>query len=510
MAASRTKKVAKNVFYGVAVEVVKLSCGLILPRLILTNYGSAYNGIVQSISNFLSCIALMKMGIGDATRAALFKPLANKDENEISQVLASTEKFMRKIAAIFVIFVLGFACLYPIFVKEEFGWAFSASLVLIISISTFAEYYFGFTYQMLLSADQKGYIYSGLSILTTVLNAAVSVVLINNNFSIHIVKLGTSLVYVITPVFLYIYCHKKYKIHKVEKSQIRQIPQRWDAFTHEVASFANDNTDTMILTVFSNMLEVSVYTVYHYVIVNLKKIISSFVASFGSAFGDMYARDEKELMVKNLRIYELITHSFVCVIYSTTLVLIVPFAILYTKGVHDVNYSRPLFGVIITLGGAFNCFRYPYKSIINCTGHFKQTKNIAIAEAIMNVAISAFVVFKFGLIGVVVGTLCTMIFGTIMYSNYVSKNIVIRDLKETYTRLVLSLLIMLVVYGISTLYIRNIESYFMWIVYAIITVAISGIITLVTDYIFYRKDFKSMIEKILSIFSKKFKHGTKK
>lgn len=505
MSSNRTKKIIKNVFYGVFVEVVKLACGLVLPRLILTNFGSAYNGVVHSISNFLSCIALMKMGIGDVTRAALFKPLANKNDDEMSKVLASTELFMHKIAAIFIVFVILFACIYPLFVNE-FDWLFSASLVVILSMSTFAEYYYGFTYQMLLSADQKGYIYNILSIATTILNTIVSVILINNISSIHIIKLGTSLVYLITPIFMYIYCHKKYNIKKISKDKVKQLPQRWDALTHEVASFVNDNSDLMILTVFSNMLEVSVYTVYQYVIVNLKKIVSSFVTSFDSAFGDMNAKNEQNLMVKNLKIYELITFSFVSIIYSTAMALIVPFAILYTKGVNDVNYSRPLFGIIITLSGAFNCFRYPYKSIINCTGHFKNTKRIAITEAIINVVISIAVVIKYGLIGVVIGTLCTMIFGTIMYSNYVSKNIIIRDYKESVIHLIISLSIIFIVYGLSRVYINNIDNYLEWIKYAFITILIASALTVIVNLFLYKNEFKEMVNKILSIFNKRLKN----
>ena len=72
--------------------------------------------------------------------------------------------------------------------------------------NTFAEYYFGFTYQMLVSADQKNYIISALSIVTVILNTLVSVILINMNFSIHIVKLGSSLVNIISPLYLYFYC----------------------------------------------------------------------------------------------------------------------------------------------------------------------------------------------------------------------------------------------------------------------------------------------------------------
>ncbi|MBQ6478130.1 MAG: polysaccharide biosynthesis C-terminal domain-containing protein [Erysipelotrichaceae bacterium] len=505
MATSRTRKAAKNIVYGLSTELIKLACGLILPRLILSNYGSAYNGIVTSVSNFLSVIALMKMGIGDATRAALFKPLANKDDDQINEVLASTEAFMRRIAAIFAIFVLGFSCIYPLLISDEFEWLFSASLVLIISISTFAEYYFGFTYQMLLSADQKYYIYHGLSILTTILNAVVSVILINGNYSIHIVKLGSAAVNIITPIYLYIYCHRKYNLKKKKDVKPKKIPQRWDAFTHEVASFVNDNTDTMILTVFTNLSEVSVYSIYHYVIINLKKIISSFVSSFGSAFGDMYARDERELMKKNLRIYETITFSFVSVIYSTTLALIVPFVLLYTKGVNDTNYDRELFAVLLTLGGAFNCIRYPYKSIINCTGHFKMTKKIAISEAVMNILISFAVVLKYGLIGVAVGTVCTMIFGTLMYSKFVADHIVLRDPKESYFHIVLTVVVMAVVYLLSRFYIGTIHSYLMWVVFAFVTVFLAGILTLLIDIVFYREQLNVLIQRGLHLLKRK--HG---
>ena len=104
MSGSRTKKAAVNVFFGLSLELIKLACGLILPRLIITNYGSAHNGLVHSVSNFLSVISLMKMGIGGVTRAALFKPLAEKDDDEMSAVLCSTEQFMHKISIIFLFF----------------------------------------------------------------------------------------------------------------------------------------------------------------------------------------------------------------------------------------------------------------------------------------------------------------------------------------------------------------------------------------------------------------------
>ena len=201
MAKSRTKRVALTITTSLLSEGVALVCGLILPKMILTTFGSEYNGITQSISQFISYISLMKAGIGGATAVALYKPLAENNTLEISEVLYSTEKFMRKISLIFLLFIIGLSIVYPMFIVRDYDWFFTASLIFIISISTFGQYYFGFTYQTLLSADQKDYITTLLEILTTILNTIVAVILMNHNMSLHVVKLGSSLVNLISPLF---------------------------------------------------------------------------------------------------------------------------------------------------------------------------------------------------------------------------------------------------------------------------------------------------------------------
>lgn len=505
MKRSRTKNAFLSIVTSLIGEGVALVCGLVLPRLILSNFGSAYNAITQSITQFISYISLMKAGIGGATAVALYKPLAENNTEEISEILASTQKFMRKISMIFVLFILGLSIVYPLLIVKDFDWWFTASLIFIISMTTFAQYYFGFTYQTLLSADQKDYITTSLEIVTTILNTIVSVILIKNNFSLHIVKLGSSLVNIIPPIFLYVYCHKKYHIHKVTPSEDK-IPQKWDAAAHEVASFINNNTDVVILTMFSNLLEISVYTVYHYVIANIKKIVTKFTVGFGSAFGDMYARNEIDLMHQNLSIFELIIYSFTSILYSVTLVMIVPFVVVYTKGVTDVNYIRPLFALVLVMGGVFNCFRVPYRVITIAAGHYKQTRNGAIVEAVINIVVSVLGVIFFGLIGVALGTLCAMAFRTIQYVYYLSQNIMYRDVKYFVRHALLCFAIMAAVYFISKLYMpATISSLTQWVIYAFITTVIAIILTVVTDYIFYREDLFNFIDKMKKNFFRKKK-----
>lgn len=94
---SRSKKAFRNTICQLLLEAITAACGLILPRLILSYFGSTYNGIIQSISQFISCIALLKSGIGSVTRAALYKPLAQNDSVGISEVVNATELFPHKL-----------------------------------------------------------------------------------------------------------------------------------------------------------------------------------------------------------------------------------------------------------------------------------------------------------------------------------------------------------------------------------------------------------------------------
>lgn len=503
MAKNRTKRIVLTVGTSLLSEGVALICGLILPKMILTSFGSEYNGITQSISQFISYISLMKAGIGGATGVALYKPLAENDTKEISEVLASTEKFMRKITLIFVLFIIGLSIVYPLFIVKDYGWFFTASLIFIISISTFGQYYFGFTYQTLLSADQKDYITTLLEILTTILNTIVAVILMNQHRSLHVVKLGSSLVNLITPLFLYFYCRKKYHLMKVNPSEDK-IPQKWDAAAHEVASFINNNTDVIILTLFSDMKEISVYTVYHYVIANLKKIVTKFTVGFAAAFGDMYARNEIDAMHKNLGIFELLIYSFTSVLYSVALVMMTPFILIYTDGVSDVNYVRPIFSLILILGGMFNCFRVPYRAITIAAGHYKQTRNGAILEAVINIVVSVVCVILFGLVGVAIGTLFAMAFRTLQYVIYLSKNIMYRKISYFVKHVVICFAIVVAVFLISRLYMPVFfHGWSTWIVYAVINTLLAAALTLATDYLFYKEDFMNFFNKIIGIFMRK-------
>lgn len=82
-----------NTYSSLAYQAVTVACGFILPRLILVHYGSAVNGLVNSIIQFLGVITYLDFGITAVVQSALYKPLAEKNMNEVSQIIASAGNF---------------------------------------------------------------------------------------------------------------------------------------------------------------------------------------------------------------------------------------------------------------------------------------------------------------------------------------------------------------------------------------------------------------------------------
>ena len=144
----RSKKALKNIVVSLLQQLVTVITGLIVPRAIIGTFGSNVNGLISSISQFLGYITLLEAGIGPVIKSSLYKPIATRDKNQIEKILKSSQKFFRILSIIFIIYIIVLCFIYPLIVKEEFETTFTISLILIIAISTFAEYFFGMIYKL--------------------------------------------------------------------------------------------------------------------------------------------------------------------------------------------------------------------------------------------------------------------------------------------------------------------------------------------------------------------------
>lgn len=501
----RSKKAVKNIITSLLQQIVVVISGLIVPRAIIGAFGSSVNGLVSSITQFLGYITLLEAGIGPVIKSALYKPIAQKDKIQIEKILKASQRFFRVISGIFIVYLIALCFIYPLIVSTEFETGYTVSLILIIAISTFAEYFFGMVYRLYLQAEQKTYITSTVQILTTILNAILVVVLIKFGANIQVVKLGSAFIFVLRPIIQNIYVKRRYNINFKDVKEKYELKQKWDGLAQHIAYVIQNNTDVAILTIFTSTAEVSVYTVYLYVVNGVRNMVEALTGGVDASFGDMIVKGEQENLNRSFKTYELFYFTLITIIYIITIVMILPFIKIYTYGITDINYYRPTFAILIILVQLMSSIRLPYSGITQAAGHFKETRKGAWVEASVNLIISIILVSKYGMIGVVTGTLVAVIIRTIEFMYHTSKYILKRSQMENVKRVVILIVEMLVLVPIGFFISRFIEvnSYVSWLFLAIIVGIISLLGVVTVNGIIYRKDLKDLLDMIKRIFKRK-------
>lgn len=492
----RKKKAIVNICFSLLLELVTVISGLIVPRLIIGTFGSEVNGLLGSITSFIGYITLLQTGVGSAIKAALYKPLADKNHEGLCIIVKTSNVFFRKIAVATMIYIGLLMLLFPLAVANEFGWIYTASLVGIIGISTAAQYFFGITYQMVLEADQISYVYSAVQIIATILNTFFVFIMIKNGHSIQVVKLISAMFFVARPIALSEYTKRKYKIISNVPIDNSLIGQRWNAFAQGIAYFIHSKTDIFVLTLFSTFTDVSIYSVYTLVTTGLSSLINSIDKAVRSAFGNIIACNEKENLTRTFNAYNTLIHMLSTVCFTTASITVFDFVNIYVDNITDANYIQPVFGVLIITAEFMYCLRSPYNSIIYAAGKFKETRVSAGIEAGLNIVISCLLVSNLGLIGVAIGTLVAMIYRTISFAHYLCGDV----LEFTAVSQIKRYGVTFFVYFISVICLSKIRvmshGYIEWIMYATIIVALVSIITLIINLIFDKKNTINALKMI--------------
>lgn len=492
----RKKRLLYNTVSSLVFQLTTIICGFILPRLILGAFGSNVNGLVNSITQFLGIISFLELGVGAVVQSALYKPLAENRQNDVSKIISSANKFFRRLAQILTVYVIALVIFYPMLAAKEYGFAYTATLIIAISISSFAQYYFGIVNRLLLTADQKGYIQYTAQTIAVVGNTIACYLLIMLGCGIQIVKLTTSIIYLIQPFAIYLYVRKHYQIDTKIKYDKEPIPQKWNGIAQHVAAVILDGTDTVVLTLFATLADVSIYSVYFLVVKGVKQLFLSMTNGITSLIGELWAKQELNELNKTFSWTEWVIHTGTTFIFGLTAILIVPFVEVYTSGINDANYIQPLFAALIVAANAGHCLRLPYNIVILAAGHYKQTQNNYIAVAIINIVVSIATVKAWGLVGVAIGTLVAMAYQTVWMAIYDSKNLIKWPIKNFLKQIFVDIITVVVGFFATRMISMHEISYVAWVILAIKVTLIWGIIAIAINVIFYRPKVYGVIKKI--------------
>ena len=116
---NKTRKFALNATFSALQQVVTMLVGLVSPRIMLQFYGSEINGLVASITQFISYISLIEAGLSGAAVYSLYKPLAEHDVKGINGIVSAAKRTYTRLGYVFTGLTLVLAVIYASIVSVQ-------------------------------------------------------------------------------------------------------------------------------------------------------------------------------------------------------------------------------------------------------------------------------------------------------------------------------------------------------------------------------------------------------
>ncbi len=468
---SRKLNSLKNILVAFASNILMYVLSLFTSKVIKENLGLQVLGLNGVLSNVISILGLSEMGIGAAINFALYKPLAEKNEELIKSIMAFYKKAYMIIAL--VILALGLILLpfIPTFIKQsDFPKSYIFlvySLFLINSVSSYLLVY----KRTLIVADQKNYVITGITLgYNYVLKISqLLVVFFTSNYVLFlIVQIACTLFYNIiiskTCDSLYPYLNGKSnklseEIHKTIILKIKAL------FWHSLGTVIVLGTDNLLISYFCGVTEAGKYTGYIAIVGMISTFINIIFDNTKDSIGNFLVTEtgeNKKILFDRLFF---INQTFSSVCSICLIILLTPFIRLWFGD--DTVLQEPIvFAVVLSFYLSKN--RAAIGSIKTAAGLFEQDKFAPLIESILNLAFSIALAKFFGLIGIVIGT----ILSTLLVPFWIQPAIVYKKIFE-----------------------KNVLSYlFSYLCYFVRVVIIFVICTLIMKHLaFYPENFFSFL-----------------
>jgi O-antigen/teichoic acid export membrane protein len=455
----RAKRSILNLSFGLGSQLITIILGFFIPRLIMVNYGSEANGLIASVVQIISYLALLEAGVGAASIQALYKPVASNDKNHINSILAATSSYYKKTGIYYFFAVLLIAIVYPLVITSEIDKLSIMVIILLTGMGGAVNYYFQGKFKVLLAAEGKSYIETSIVTVANILNNVVRIVLLLQGVDIIAVQASFFILTLLQIIAFYLYINKHYKwINLNLKPDYAAIGQKNSVLVHEISYLVFRNTDVLILTIFTNLKIVSIYVMYNMIFTIVDNIVQTINGSVKSALGQIY-HESKEAFLKFHDAYEVYFMGLIFSILTVAYILILPFMKLYTAGVTDVNYMDFWLPILFVAIKLLTNARTSSNNVITIAGHFKKTQNRSILESAINLIASFIFVIFMGIYGVLLGTIAALLYRSIDIVVYASKHLLNRSPWVTFRRWLTNIVVFVGIISITTAIDIQIHSY---------------------------------------------------
>lgn len=403
----------KNVKYNFAAQFISILVQFVSRTIFIQILGKEYLGVNGLFTNLLTILSLADMGMGTVISYTMYKPLAKKDYTKLCQLINTYQKIYLGIA--FTILGIGL-CLTPFlrFLIRDIPNIPNLSLIYILYLlNTVVSYLFVYKISVI-NADQKNYIVTVNQQLFTIIAQLIMtiVLLLTHNFIFYLivqivftVLSNLRLSHIADKLYPFAHNCKNYNLPNTEKRQIQHSALAM--VLHKLGGVVVSGTDNLLMSIMVGVNAVGVYSNYLLIIGAVKKVISMYSTSVIASVGNLTVAEntKKMQLVYNRLFYSNFVITTFC--SACLLCLLNPFIQLWLS--EDYVFSILITGAIVTTFH-IDSMRQTTLTFIDAMGLFTKNKLKPVIESICNLVLSIILTWKFGVIGIILGTALSQLF----------------------------------------------------------------------------------------------------
>lgn len=508
---TRTARFVQNTLSTAVYQLTAMLMGFITPRLMILYYGSEVNGLIVSVTEFLTYFKMVEAGLAAASIFALYEPLSKRDDAAISGIVSAARGFYNTAGWLFCGITLAFAAAYPFIVpvSDVNGLRMNelSVMVLILSmgISGALEFFTLSRYRVLLTADQRTYVVSLASMSSLMLSTALIVILPFLGQDVIVVRLAASLTILVRSVILSRYTAKHYpNVNPKAPPNKTALGMRWDALYYELTNVFQQGAGVILATLITRDTGIlSVYGVYHMVTVGLWGVLKMATTGIYSIFGNLLVSGKRSAFQRAYRDFECLYHLATTILFGAAAVLIVPFVNLYTHGVTDVNYNVPLLGLLIILEALTNQCKMPMDLMISSSGKFREVRGQCVIQVIVTIVCGTglgLYGLRFGaaasVCGIVAGVCVGNLVRTGMQLRFVPGEVAGLPWQRSALRILRMFVTVALIAAPCLILIDPPRRFFTWVMYGAMLVLYSTLAAFVSAWLFDRKALRSLLGRL--------------
>ena len=302
----RVKKSIRNAEVNLVFYFLTLFLTFFSRKIFLDNLGADFIGLTGTLNNILGYMNLAELGIGSCISFFLYKPLQENRLEEINELLSVFGYLYRCIGYIILIVGIIISLFFPfIFHDNDLGFGIVYFAFYSILASSLIGYFINYR-QILLTADQKGYIVAIYFQSSRIVLIALQIYMALTFRNVYVWVTLEFLFSLLGCIVLNWKIDKEYPWLRTNKKAGKALLKKYPTiltntrkiFIHKIKDFILNRSDELFVFLFASLKMVAYYGNYTMIVAKIGLLFSSVLDSTYAGVGNLIAEGNKQNIKK--------------------------------------------------------------------------------------------------------------------------------------------------------------------------------------------------------------------